>query len=344
MRMGRFLNLFIFMTILLSFHGNIYGKNLTEEQFHNLVKKLKYLNNAERITIIKSLEKLAPEDQEKFTEIVSEISKKDNDPFVREAALRFLTGKKASCETCIASYKENLFHKEEKVRLQALKGIETLQLKDQEELFLRLLEDADFKENSPFLTSLIRTLGTLQYNQPAISEFLKKKYSEEETHQEVKRTILLYAGSSRNQDFKDILIENMQNDSDIYMMSYAINSLSKLAESWNEEEKSALREKLKEKYNQIQNMANSKDKIRYNTAKHHILLALVRLQDPELKEEILSFALDDDANTRLKALEYIKELGLKEFYDLVETKSKYDPSKSVKKKAQEILQQWNSSP
>ena len=314
-------------------------KNLTQEEFISLTNKIKYLNTTERIYAIKSLEKLTEDDKKRFYDLLADISLNDFDVAIKEKALAFLADEKASCDKCIESYKKNLFDNEEKVQLQALKGIENLQLKNLNEEIKEILKKTDFKENSIFANALLRTIGNLQYNQKEISQILLEKFKDEETNKELKRSIILYAGSAQNMDFKEILLQIIQekDDEDVILMAYAVNSLGKLAQDI---DKTEITEKLKKMYNDIMSVNSPKERTKYNPLKQQIILALIRLGDDSIQEELKKMALDDDANIRLKALEYIEDLELKDFKDLVEVKYKYDPSKSVKNKAKAILQKW----
>jgi HEAT repeat protein len=315
-------------------------KVINNEEYQSLVKKIKYLNTTERIYTIKSLEKLSKEDQKKFYDLLAEISLKDADPLVREKALSFLADNKADCDDCIKAYKENLFYNEEKVQLQALKGIENLELKNLIQEMQELIQKTDFKQNGIFVNALIRTLGKLQYNQKEITNLLLEKYKSNDTHIEVKRSILLYIGSSNSQDLKEILLEVIEREEDLYLKAYAINSIGKLAKNYPEKEKREMIEKLKKIYNDILSISNTKERAKYNPLKQHLILSLIRLGDDSIKDEIKKMAMDDDANVRLKALDYIEDLELKDFKELIEVKYKYDPSKSVKNKAKEILEKW----
>jgi hypothetical protein len=314
-------------------------KKLSQEEFISLTNKIKYLNTTERLYAIKSLEKLTEEDKKRFYDLLADISLNDFDVVVKEKALAFLADEKANCEKCIESYKKNLFDGEEKVQLQALKGIENLQLKNLNEEIKEVLKKTDFKKNNLFANALLRTIGNLEYNQKEISEILLEKFKDEETDKELKRSIILYAGSSRNMDFKDLLLQiiNEKDDEDVILKAYAVNSLGKLAQDI---DKTEITEKLKKMYNDILSINSPKERTKYNPLKQQIILALIRLGDDSIKDELKKMALDDDANVRLKALEYIENLQLKDFKDLVEVKYKYDPSKSVKNKAKDILQKW----
>ncbi len=317
-------------------------KILSNEKLNEIINKIKYLNSTDRVLTIKSLSKLTEEDKKKFYDFLAEVSLNDYDSLVRESALKFLADEKADCSLCIESYKKNLFYEGEKVRLQALRGIENLKLANLQQEFLELIQKTDFSQNDVFVNNLIRTLGVLEYNQNEITDQLIKKYKEETTHLEVKRSILLYAGNSKNDAFKTILIDVLDKEEDIYTKSYAINALGKLATKWEKQEKEAIIQRLKEEYNRILSISNPKERAKNNPLKQHLIVSLVRLEDESVKEEIKKLALDDDANIRIKALEFIEDLELKDYIEILKVKYKYDPSKSVKNKAKEILQKWNA--
>lgn len=340
--------LFCFIFIIHRIVGEKNNKNQTQQvkelniqNYELILKKIQYLNNKERIYTIKSLDKLSKEDKKKFFEPLAKIALEDRDPIIKEVSLSFLSENFADCELCIESYKKNLYHSEEKVKLQALKGIENLKIKDLEKEFLELLKQSDFSENSIFLSACIRTLGVLEYNQNEISEFLKQQYENSSTDKELKRAILLYAGNSKNKNFIDLLEKAIENSEDIYIQSYGINAIGKIYSLLSLEEQSKVKEKIKKIYNEILNNPDPKERAKYTLLKQQIMLTLIRLKDDSLKEEIKAMALDDDANTRKKAIEYIEELELKEFKELLEIKYKFDPSRSVKKEAERVLKKWN---
>ncbi len=333
-----------FFNIIFLLNFGVYSQENAKEIHHNIelvIKKIQYLNNKERLYTIKNLQKLSLDDKKKLFPILAEISIKDRDPLIQEASLNFLTENQAECEICIEAYKKNLYHSVEIVKLAALKGIETLRLKHLEKDFLSLLQQSDFSENSVFLGALIRTLGVLEYNEKEISEFLKQKYNEETTHKELKRKILLYAGNSKNLIFLDIIEKSLEANDDMYLQGYAINAIGKLENLLSLEQKDRWKEKLKKIYQDISLNPDPKERAKYNLLKQQIMLTLIRFKDHSLVEEIKIMALDDDANTRKKAIEYINELDLKEFKDLLEIKYKYDPSKTVKKEAEKVLKKWN---
>lgn len=334
----------ILLGIIFIFNLAIYSQENNKELDQNtdlLIKKIKYLNNKERLYTIKNLNKLSEENKKKLFFDLAEISIKDRDPLIQEASLLFLAENHANCEKCIEAFTKNLYHSEEKVKLAALKGIETLSLKNLEREFLSLLKQYDFSENSVFLGALIRTLGVLEYKDKEISEFLKLKYNEETTHKELKRTLLIYAGNSKNLVFLDVIKKALDASDDIYLQGYAINAIGKLENSFSQTQKNEWKEKLKKMYEEISLNPDPKERAKYNLLKQQIMLTLIRFKDNSLLEEIKIMALDDDANTRKKAIEYIEELDLKEFKDLVEIKYKYDPNKSVKKEAEKVLKKWN---
>lgn len=316
-------------------------KELNIQNYELLLKKIQYLNNKERIYTIKNLDKLSKEDKKKFFEPLAKIALDDRDPLIKEASLSFLSENFADCEFCIESYKKNLYHSVERVKLQALKGIENLRIKDLEKEFLELLKQSNFSENSIFLSAFIRTLGVLEYTQDEISEFLKHQYENSSTDKEIKRTILLYAGNSKNKSFIELLEKAIENSEDIYIQSYGINAIGKIYSHLSLQDQDRLKEKIKKIYNEISNNPDPKERAKYTLLKQQIMLTLIRLKDDSLKEEIKVMALDDDANIRKRAIEYIEELELKEFKDLLEIKYKYDPSKSVKKEAERVLKKWN---
>ncbi len=334
-------------TIVFIFFFNIvlsqaHGKDLDHEKFEILIKKIRYLNTAERIITIKSLEKLKEEDQKKFYDELANISLNDSDSLVRESALRFLAEKKTNCPLCIEAYKKNILDEEEKIQIQALRGIENLEIKDWEKEFLEIINKTDFSQNGIFVNALLRVLGKLKYNSLDISNAIKVKLNDQTTNSDVKKSIILYIGTSENQYLKDILFNYIDSENDdVYLRAYAINSIGKLSKHL--ENKSEIITKLKAEFDKINKIINPQERIKFNPVKQQIIITLIRLGDDTVKDEFKKSALDDDANMRKKAIQYIGDLDLKEFIELVETKAKYDPSKSVREEAKKVLEKWGKS-
>ena len=86
---------------------------------------------------------------------------------------------------------------------------------------------------------------------------------------------------------------------------------------------------------------------RLSNLKIYSIAALVLLGDTEILKDLVSYAKDDDANVRLRAVKQLGEIDNKEVIELLEYKAQRDPSKKVQevaKKALEDLKKRNTTP
>jgi HEAT repeat protein len=204
------------------------------------------------------------------------------------------------------------------------------------------VSESQLNENDAVIHTAIRTLGGLQYTSPGFTERMLEALDNPETDLESRRSILLYAGSVRNAQMQEKLLAIVADaDADLVMRSYAANSLGKIAAKDNgmKENRERSIKAMQAVLDEIRNIRDSRQRARMNMLKQQAILALIRMGDDSVKDELRAAAQDDDASMRLRAIRYIGELKLKEYRNLVEFKSKHDESPKVRKEAERVLKE-----
>jgi HEAT repeat protein len=313
-----------------------------KEALSVLKNRILYSSSTDRRNAIRDLKLLKKEEQSSFYDDLVLIVKTDRDASVREAALRFLAEGAVATEKAKEAYLAGLDDTDRNVRLEALKGIRKIELKEAADRLARLVSESQLNENDAVIHTAIRTLGGLQYTSPGFTERLLEALDNPETDLESRRSILLYAGSVRNAQMQEKLLAIVADaDADLVMRSYAANSLGKIAAKDNgmKENRERSIKAMQAVLDEIRNIRDSRQRARMNMLKQQAILALIRMGDDSVKDELRAAAQDDDASMRLRAIRYIGELKLKEYRNLVEFKSKHDESAKVRKEAERVLKE-----
>lgn len=315
-----------------------------KEALSLLKNRILYSSSTDRRNAIRDLKRLKKDEQSDFYDDLVLIVKTDHDAAVRESALRFLAEEGVATSKAKEAYIVGLNDAERNVRLEALKGIRKIELKEAGEKLAKLVSESELNENDPVIHAAIRTLGTLKYESPEFTKRLLDALDKPATEMESRRSILLYAGSIRAIEWEEKLLAIVADaEADLVMRSYAANSLGKMAAKDGGKVGSQSRDRylkaMQAVLDEIRNIRDSRQRARMNMLKQQAILAMIRMGDDSVKEELRAAAQDDDANSRFRAIRYIGELKLKEYRDLVEFKSKHDESPKVRKEAERVLKE-----
>lgn len=293
-----------------------------------LKQQMLFAPSTERRQAIHQVERLKEESEQKFfLETLRKLALEDMDPLVREAAVRLLADIKDKGSADV--FQKALEDEMRPVIREALRGIARIELKTAENQIFELLKKEEFKENDNVTVGMIRTLADL--DSKIAADFLSEIYAKDDTNLEVQRAILLYYGNAEIQARKDWLTEILKDkNEDIVSRSYAANALGKIKSPDSVEP-------LKGVLEEIRNLRSSRERARHNPLKQQAILALIRLDDKSILPELKAAALDDDASVRLRAVKQIGQLKIEEFREMLEYKASHEPSRSVKKAAQEAL-------
>ncbi len=140
----------------------------------------------------------------------------------------------------------------------------------------------------------------------------------------------MYFGKKKITTAETFLQEIAFNDNEtVTLRTYSINSLGKIGSQ------SSI-PKLKELIDEIRKDP-SKDSKKNQLLKIYSLGALITLGDEKAFDEIVEFTKDDDSIVRLRSIQFLLESKRPEVREILEYKSKRDPSPKVQKSAAEAL-------
>ncbi|WP_423789854.1 HEAT repeat domain-containing protein [Leptospira wolffii] len=306
----------------------------TEEQIKKkkevLAKILKYGTTKERASAIRELEDFPKEEAGELYDQIGVILSRDPDWSMRIYALRIsgILGLNKFEDKIVALLK----HDQQDVQKEAVYVIRKLKLESGVAPMTDLLKSQDFTKNSNFLVALIDALSEFP-NASEASSVLEARFQEKFNDPEVRAQIALYFGKVKNKSVEDLLIATVKDEKEpITIRAYSVNALGKIKSS-------AAVSPLRELLDKIRNLKSKNDIQDYQALKIHTITALVSLGDKEIIEELYSFARDDDAMVRLRAIKHLAETEDPAVIEILEYKAQRDPSEKVKRAAQNALDQ-----
>ncbi|WP_367897495.1 HEAT repeat domain-containing protein [Leptospira sp. WS58.C1] len=306
----------------------------TEEQIRKkkevLHKILKYGTTKERASALRELEDFPKEEAGELYDQVGVILSKDPDWSMKIYALR-ISGilKLTQFEDKIIAL---LKHDQQDVQKEAVYVVKKLKFDSGIPVLTELLKGQDFTKNSNFLIALIETLGEFPQASDAFS-VLEARFQEKFNDPEVRAQIALYFGKIKKSSIESVLIATVKDEKEpITLRAYSVNALGKIKSE-------AAIIPLRELLEKIRALKSKNDIQDYQALKIHTITALVSLGDKEIIEELYSFARDDDAMVRLRAIKHLAETEDPAVIEILEYKAQRDPSEKVKRAAQTALDQ-----
>lgn len=296
--------------------------------------KILHASSSERRNEIRKYKNLKPEEQAKLFPLLLKISTDDMDTTVRETTLRIFTEQKE--KKAEAAFLAALKDKQEDIQLAGISGLREIESKAAGEPIYTLMKSLDPKKDVTRYTSAVRALGALEYK--ADLPALIKLAEASDTHEEVRRSIVLYFGDIKAPEGREFLLKLLKNEEkEPDLRAYAANSLGRMKDT-------SSVPALKEVLENIRNMKNQRDRVRMSRLRFQGMVALMRLGDRSMVPEIMAAAKDDDPTVRLRAVRQLGEMRIAETRELLEYKAKYDDNPRVKKAAQQALDDWSKSP
>lgn len=307
------------------------AKPLTEDAIQRktdvLLKVLKYGTSLERKAALFEIEKLPQDKRDPFKPILLESLKKEKDPsmklsFIRSAGELELKEAKENIEKAVEDENEDVA----RAAVTALKKVGDA---NSWKPVLEKLKSQDLTKNSNLTVSLINSLAEIEGGENAY-DFLEAKIKEKFNSPEIRSYSALYFGKKKITSAEVILQEIAFNETEtITLRTYSINSLGKIKST------SSI-PKLKELIEEIRKDP-SKDNKKNQLLKIYTLGALIELGDETAFDEIVEFSKDDDSVVRLRSIQFLLESKRPEVREILEYKSKRDPSPKVQKAASDAL-------
>lgn len=306
----------------------------TEEQIRKkkevLYQILKFGTTKERASALRELEDFPKEEAGELYDQVGVILSKDPDWSMKIYALR-ISGvlKLTQFEDKIIAL---LKHDQQDVQKEAVYVVKKLKFDSGIPVLTELLKGQDFTKNSNFLIALIETFGEFPQANEAFT-VLEARFQEKFNDPEVRAQIALYFGKVKKSSIENVLIATVKDEKEpITLRAYSVNALGKIKSQ-------AAITPLRELLEKIRALKSKNDIQDYQALKIHTITALVSLGDKEIIEELYSFARDDDAMVRLRAIKHLAETEDPAVIEILEYKAQRDPSEKVKRAAQNALDQ-----
>ncbi|MES0490829.1 MAG: HEAT repeat domain-containing protein [Leptospirales bacterium] len=194
-----------------------------------------------------------------------------------------------------------------------------------------LKEEVDYKKLSGKIDEMFLVLT--YFKDPTLVDFFMEKLKEEKTLPTYKIYIIRYYSEIKKlpEEIKEYLMSRVTDEKeDLGVRGTSAYSLGKLkykpaGEVFNKE---------LDKLEAIDDIDEKKKHFRYRLK---LLAALTIMGDPKVKNILIEMTKSNDASTRKAAIIHLGDLGGREYIDLLEYKEKNDPSKSVRKSAEEAL-------
>lgn len=313
-----------------------------KEALDHLRRRMEFSSSTDRRNAIRDVKRLAKDEQPSFFVLLVRMAKTDADIAVREAAMRLLAEEGVETPEGKEAYLAGLDDPDRNVRIEALKGIRRVSLKQADERLARLILESDLQKGDVVVHTAIRTVGHLGYQSPELVDRFLKALDDGTTELESRRAILLYAGAVRVGAMRERLVKILASPTDdLVMRSYAANALGKIAAkdggTANGEDREAIRKGLQSALEEVRNMRDVRERTRFSMLKQQCILALIRMGDESMKAEIRAAAQDDDAGVRYRSVRYMGELKLTEYEELISFMAKHDESPRVRKEAERVL-------
>ncbi|PJZ70087.1 hypothetical protein CH373_09860 [Leptospira perolatii] len=295
-----------------------------------LLQILKYGTTKERAIALRELEDFPKEESGELYDQVGSILTKDPEWAMKIYAIRACNhlGLKKFEKEIISLLK----YDQQDVQREAIFAIKKLKLHSAVSALTELLKTQDFTKNSNFTTALLEALSDFPEAKES-SEFLADRFPEKFNDSELRAQMALYFGKVKYRPMESVLINTFKDEKEpIGLRAFSVNALGKM------KSKDAI-PPMRELLDKVRNLKSKNDIQDYQPLKIHIITALVSLGDKDIVEELYSFARDDDAVVRLRAIKHLADTEDPAVIEILEYKAQRDPSEKVKRAAQTALDQ-----
>jgi len=218
----------------------------------------------------------------------------------------------------------------EDVKVAAVYALKSNNATSSKGVLVERLKKQDMAKDSRFTEALINVLG--DFNATELIKFATETIDNTKTTSNIREIFVLFLGKLKSKEQKDFLIKLYKDEEEeLTIRAYAVNSLAKL--------------QIKEATTDIKAVLNEidsypfKKKRKYYTLSIYSIAALVKLGDTEAVPRLMNSLKSNNPAVRLKAVNLLKDMKDKRSIDILKYKMKYDPSKKVKKAAEEALKE-----
>ncbi len=196
---------------------------------------------------------------------------------------------------------------------------------------IKEIREQDFSKPGNRIPDAVHLLTI--YKDSSLQPFLMEKLQAADTYADYRSGILKYLGETRpwSEATKAQVLKLYQDEAEpLTVRGSAAYALGKA-------EVTQAKPILKESLAKIEAMKSSDEKKRYTRFRMQIIASLILLKDNDVREILYAMARDDDELVRVRAIHQISQLKMPEARELLEYKSKFDPSAKVQKEAKKAL-------
>lgn len=225
---------------------------------------------------------------------------------------------------------EKVDNPNEDVRIAAVYGLKNTGGVSAKPKLIEKLKAQSLEENNNYIVALLQTLG--EFKAVELIPYVSEALADSKTHAGVREELVLFLGRVPAPESREILLKLYKdNEEDITLRSYAVNSLSKLGMN-------DVAGDIKEVIAAIDSYGSKKRK-KYYTLHLYSIAALARLGDQEAVPKLINALRSNSAAVRLKAISIIKGFKEKRTIDILKYKMKNDPNARVRREAKSALKE-----
>ncbi|HPJ38290.1 MAG TPA: HEAT repeat domain-containing protein [Spirochaetota bacterium] len=209
----------------------------------------------------------------------------------------------------------------------ALKKIKDLSVTGK---MVEIMKKQDLRKDSNFTGALLETLG--EFKASSLKDYTLKAIKDDKTTKNNREQLIIFLGRADIKESKEFLLKIFQDDDeDVMMRSYAVNSLAHL--------------EAKDAGGIIDKEMQKIEKYPFKKRKNYFRLylygvsALARLGDQRAYPRLLNSVRSNNPSVRLQAVRLLKEIKGKRTIDILKYKMKYDPSPRIQSEAKKALKE-----
>ena len=216
----------------------------------------------------------------------------------------------------------------EEIRAAAVNTLNTLNAVSTAPKLIELLKELPTDKDSLYHEALITAIGN--FKSKDMVEFAQTTIDNNRTIANLRERFLLYLVRLDDPELGEYFLKMAKNeDEEVNMRAYAINGLWRIG---NAEYTGAIKEILTE----IDSYPLNRRR-RFNTLSIYAVTALVKLGDTDATPRLMDALRDNNASTRIRAVQLLKELQDKRTIDILKYKMNHDQNDRVRRISREAL-------
>ena len=289
---------------------------------------LKFGIQKDRIAAINSVNNIKDEQiKKRLIQVLESIAANESDMNVKKAAITVIGDNKS--ESSAHALIKALDDSSEDIKIAACYAIGKIKADSARPKLVELFNKQNLKVDSNYTEALISTLTDLKA--PDILDAAVTAVKSRETTKIIKERLLIYIGQTGSAAQKDVLLELYKDDDeDVSIRSFAIRAISRL-------KLKDVSDDIKATIKEIDSYSFSKKK-RFHDLHMYSVAALVELGDTDSIPLLMDSLRSDNATTRLRAVNLIKDFNDERTIDILKYKMENDPNQRVRDAAKKALE------